>query len=169
VSSRVTTSAVIKAFSFVALFAWTTGYARISQLVKEVSMAESALSAVLRRLREGRGLSLREVSQLSGLDHAYIYRLETGEKEAPSDEALARLFRALRPTSRQERVVRFLVGREVSVDLVDSSIIDDPSIALEDFESAAQMSFRGKRPTTSAEWRTAIERIRKLREDLEGG
>jgi transcriptional regulator with XRE-family HTH domain len=132
-------------------------------------MAESALSAVLRRLREGRGLSLREVSVLSGLDHAYIHRLETGEKEAPSDEALARLFRALRPTSRQERVLRFLVGREVAVDLVDPSIIDDPGIALEDFESAAQMSFRGKKPTTPTEWRTAIERIGRLREELEGG
>jgi HTH-type transcriptional regulator, competence development regulator len=151
------------------LFAQTTGYAHLSSPVKEVLMAESALSAVLRRLREARGLSLREVSQLSGLDHAYIYRLETGEKEAPSDEALARLFRALRPTSRQERVVHFLVGRDVAVDLVDASIIDDPDIALEDFESAAQMSFRGKRPTTPGEWRTAIQRIRKLREELESG
>jgi hypothetical protein len=49
------------------------------------------------------------------------------------------------------------------------SIIDDPGIALEDFESAAQMSFRGKKPTTPTEWRTAIERIGRLREELEGG
>jgi transcriptional regulator with XRE-family HTH domain len=132
-------------------------------------MSASAFGTVLRRLREGRGLSLREVSHLSGLDHAYVYRLETGEKEAPSDDALARLFKALKPTKRQERILRFLVGREVAVDLVDVSIVDDPDIALEDFESAAQMSFRGKAPSGAAEWRHAIEKIRKLREDLERG
>ena len=132
-------------------------------------MAVTAFGAVLRRLREGRGLSLREVSQLAGLDHAYVHRLETGEKEAPSDETLIRLFKALKPSKRQEHVLRFLVGREVPVDLVDASIVDDSEIALEDFESAAQMSFRGKQPSGAAEWRTRIEKIRELREDLEGG
>ena len=132
-------------------------------------MAPTAFGTVLRRLREGRGLSLRETSQLSGLDHAYVYRLETGEKEAPSDDALARLFKALKPTKRQEHILRFLVGRDVAVDLVDPSIVDDANIALEDFESAAQMSFRGKQPTGTAEWRIAIEKVRKLREELEGG
>ena len=132
-------------------------------------MAASAFGTVLRRLREGRGLSLREVNQLSGLDHAYVYRLETGEKEAPSNDALARLFKALKPSRRQEHILRFLVGRDVAVALVDASIVDDPGIALEDFESAAQMSFRGKQPTGTAEWRNAIEKVRKLREELEGG
>lgn len=132
-------------------------------------MAESAFSTVLRRLREGRGLSLREVSQLSGLDHAYVHRLETGEKEAPSDEALARLFRALKPTKRQEHILRFLVGRDVALELADPAIVDDVEIALEDFESAAQISFRGKRPTGIAEWRSAIEKVKKLREELSGG
>ena len=69
-------------------------------------MSSSAFGVVLRRLRDGRGLSLREVSQLSRLDHAYVHRLETGEKEAPSDETLGRLFRALKPTKRHERILR---------------------------------------------------------------
>jgi transcriptional regulator with XRE-family HTH domain len=132
-------------------------------------VSESAFGVMLRRLREGRGLSLREVSQLSGLDHAYVHRLETGEKEAPSDDALARLFRALKTTKRQEDILRFLVGRSVSVDLVDASIVDDPEIAVEDFQNAAQTSFRGKRPTGVAEWRKTIERARKFREEVEGG
>ena len=132
-------------------------------------MAASAFGTVLRRLREGRGLSPREVGKLSGLDHAYVYRLETGEKEAPSDDALGRLFRALKPNKRQEHILRFLVGRDVAIDLVDASIVDDPDIALEDFEAAAQMSFRGKQPKGPAEWRKAIEKIRKFREEFEGG
>jgi transcriptional regulator with XRE-family HTH domain len=126
----------------------------------------SAFGTVLRRLREGRGLSLREVSQLADVDHAYVHRLETGAKEAPSDDALARIFRALKPTKRQEHVLRFLVGRDVALELVDVAIVDDAEIALEDFESAAQMSFRGKKPSSVSEWRTLIAKVRKIREDL---
>ena len=132
-------------------------------------MASSAFGIVLRGLREGRGLSLREASQLAEIDHAYLYRLETGDKLAPSDEALAKLYRALKPTKRQERILRFLVGRDVSLDLVDASIIDDIDVAVEDFESAAQMSFRGKKPTSPSEWRRVIDKVRELREDLERG
>jgi transcriptional regulator with XRE-family HTH domain len=136
--------------------------------VKRKSMA-TAFGTVLRRLREGRGLSLREVSQLADVDHAYVHRLETGAKEAPSADALARLFRALKPTKRQEQVLRFLVGRDVALDLVDAAIVDDPEVVLEDLASVAQMSFRGKKPTGVDEWRHAIAKVRKLREELEGG
>ena len=129
----------------------------------------TAFGTVLKRLREGRGHSLREVSQLAELDHAYLHRLETGEKVAPSDDALKGICRALKPTERHERVLRFLVGRDVALDLVDESIVDDPEIALEDFESAAQMSFRGRKPTGPAEWRKAIDRIRQVREEFERG
>lgn len=132
-------------------------------------MATSAFGTVLQRLRDARGLTLREVSQLAGLDHAYVYRLETGEKGAPSDDALAGLVRALKPTKRQERLLRFLVGRNVAVGLVDASIVDEPAVALEDFESTAQMSFRGKAPSTAAEWRNMIDRVKKMREEFEGG
>lgn len=132
-------------------------------------MTVSGFGTVVRRLREAKGLTLREVGQLSELDHAYVHRLETGEKEAPSEDALSRLFRALKPTKRQERLLRFLVGRQVPLDLLEPSIIDDPEIALEDFESAAQMSFRGTAPSGTEAWMRAIERIRKLREEFERG
>ena len=54
-------------------------------------MQETGLGVLLQHLREKRGLSLRELGQLSGVDHAYIYRLETGEKEAPSEEVVSKL------------------------------------------------------------------------------
>lgn len=130
-------------------------------------MSLRAFGVVLKRLREERQFSLRDLGQLAELDHAYVYRLETGEKEAPSEEALARLVRALKLTERRERLLHFLAGREVALELVDASIIDDPTLAIEDVESAAQMSFRGKSPTTVSEWRTAIDRIRKIREEFE--
>jgi transcriptional regulator with XRE-family HTH domain len=124
---------------------------------------------MVRRLREAKGLSLRDVGQLAELDHAYVHRLETGEKEAPSDDALSRLFRALKPTKRHETLLRFLVGRQVPLEMLDPSIIDDPEITPEDFESAAQMNFRGTAPTTTEDWRRAIDRIRRLREELASG
>ena len=42
----------------------------------------------LRKFREGRGLSLRELGTLCGIDHAYIHRLEKDEKTAPSPAAI---------------------------------------------------------------------------------
>jgi transcriptional regulator with XRE-family HTH domain len=52
--------------------------------------------ALLRSLREQRGLSLRELGRLTEIDHAYIHRLETGAKEAPSDKVILNLTRALK-------------------------------------------------------------------------
>lgn len=131
-------------------------------------MTKTAFGTVLKRLRENKGLSLRDVSHISGLDHAYVYRLEIGAKESPSDDALTRLCRGLRPSKRLERILRFLVGRNVPLTLVDSSIVDNPDVAPEDFESAAQMKFRGKETTGTVEWRKVIIKIRQLREELEG-
>ena len=51
---------------------------------------ESALGVLLRSLRDGRGLNLRELGLLAEVDHAYIYRLETGAKESPSEEVLSK-------------------------------------------------------------------------------
>src|SRR5207244_12470339 len=80
-----------------------------------VDLMASAFGTLIRRIREGRRLSLRDVGQLCGIDHAYIHRLETGEKEAPSDDTLGHLFRVVKPTKREERVLRFLVGRDIGV------------------------------------------------------
>ena len=41
---------------------------------------QTSFGILLARLRERRDLSLRELGLISGVDHAYIHRLETGEK-----------------------------------------------------------------------------------------
>lgn len=130
----------------------------------------TAFGIYLRRLRERRlpSLSLRQFGQLCRLDHAYIHRLETGEKEAPSEDTLSSLVRVLKPTKPEERILRFLVGRDIDLSLVDPSIVDDPTLTLEHFETVATMSFRGKRPSTPAEWRQKIERMKLYDEDDNG-
>ena len=62
-------------------------------------MPESALGRWLKALRDDRRLSLREVSQRGEVDHAYVYRLETGAKESPSAEVINKLIAALTPSA----------------------------------------------------------------------
>jgi transcriptional regulator with XRE-family HTH domain len=58
------------------------------------------LGEVLRAARLRRGLSLRELSALADVDHAYLHRLEVGAKFAPSQAVLSRLHRVLMPGRR---------------------------------------------------------------------
>ena len=71
-------------------------------------MAQPALGFLLQTLREERRLSLRELAQLASVDHAYIYRLETGDKESPSDDVLSKLIRALKVEKREADILRYL-------------------------------------------------------------
>lgn len=52
--------------------------------------------SLLKALRERRSLTLRELSKLSGVDHAYIHCLECGKKRSPSAATLKKLSRALK-------------------------------------------------------------------------
>lgn len=49
----------------------------------------------LRRIREQKALSLRQLEQLSGVDYSTISKLETGESRSPRLETIVRLAQAL--------------------------------------------------------------------------
>jgi transcriptional regulator with XRE-family HTH domain len=121
----------------------------------------------LERLRTEKGLSLRQLGQLADIDHAYVHRLETGEKVGPSDDIVNGLIRALRPGERKGRILKFLVGQSVEEDLLDE-VLEDADIPIDDFESAAQMRSRG-RPEGREAWRRILKQIRQIREKMEGG
>jgi transcriptional regulator with XRE-family HTH domain len=121
----------------------------------------------LQRLRSEKGLSLRQLGQLADIDHAYIHRLETGEKVDPSDDILNGLIRGLRPGERKARILRFLVAQAVDEDLLEE-VLEEPNVAVDDFESAAQMRSRG-RPSGREAWRRVLKQIRQIREKMEGG
>lgn len=121
---------------------------------------------LLKRFREERGFTLRDLGKLSGIDHAYIYRLETGEKETPSNEIVKTLTRALKLDSRRAHIWGFLVRQPVADDLVNL-ILEEPEYSPGDFESAAQMSFRGARPRGKDAWRKLLHRIQEMREEFE--
>jgi len=121
---------------------------------------------LLKRFREEQKLTLRDLGKTSGIDHAYIYRLESGEKEAPSDQVVNALTKALQLDRRRARMLRFLVKQSVD-DALMSLVLEGPAYDVEDFESAACMSFRGTRPESKDDWRKVLNRIRQMREELE--
>ncbi len=127
-------------------------------------MQQSAFGLLLRRLREERQLSLRGLSQLSKIDVAYLSRLEAGEKTAPSEDVVRQLIRVLKPADRLAQIFSFLAGAPNTDPALVELAWEDREIDADLFRSAAGMVFRGK-----PDWKTAIKRIRKLREELEGG
>ena len=112
----------------------------------------------LRRSREARGLSLRELAKLCEVDHAYIHRLERDEKTAPSEQVVDSLVRTLKLTARRAELLRILVGKTISPTLVDV-FLEDEDRPLDLLEPAYQMSFRGKRPETAEDWRKHVDRL----------
>lgn len=122
-------------------------------------MAQPALGFLLQRLREQRRDSLRDVSQLAGIDHAYIYRLETGGKESPSEEVLSKLVKALKAEDREAEMVRYLAKHpETPTGLVEH-VLGDKTVTFEEFSAAAGAAFRG---AARPDYAKLIERVRRI-------
>lgn len=119
---------------------------------------------VLKKFREDRGLSLRELGKLCEIDHAYIHRLEKDEKNSPSEEVVESFVRTLKLNSRRANFLRFLVGMTINEQLIDV-FLEDEECPLEHLKPLAQMSFRGKRPETQDEWRRQADRLIKFLEE----
>lgn len=122
-------------------------------------MSQPALGFLLQKLREQRGLSLRELAQLAGVDHAYIYRLEAGNKESPSDEVLSRLIRALKAAKREAEMLRYLSQHTETDALLISHVLQDQSITFEVFAAVAGAAFRG---AARPDYPKLIERVRRI-------
>ena len=121
---------------------------------------------LLKRFREERRFTLRDLGKLSEIDHAYIYRLETGEKVTPSNDTVKALVKALKLDSRKVSILRFLIAHQVPNDLVEV-VLEEPVHDLADFASVAAMSHRGARPKAKEDWRRLLARVRQTREEFE--
>src|SRR5260370_9246090 len=106
-------------------------------------MAQAALGFLLRNLREERRLSLREVAQLADVDHAYVYRLETGAKESPSEEVLAKLIRALKAPKREAEMLRYLTAHAETDAALVAHVHKDPTVTYEIFAATTGAAVRG--------------------------
>jgi transcriptional regulator with XRE-family HTH domain len=120
------------------------------------------LKTFIGQMRDRKGFSFRELEKKAqDLNHAYIWRLEKGEQDAPSQETVDKLGVALELNEREQRIFQLLAKTPIDDALfrVMASRMDLP---WECMESAAGMSYRGARPTTEEDWIKRIELIREM-------
>lgn len=111
-------------------------------------MPVTGLGVALKKLRERRTFSQRELGELSEVDNAYIYRLETGEKVNPTPETMTKLLRALKAPERDASIIKWLAERPNTSPELVAYTLDTPEVEFDHFVTAAGMSFRGDaRPT----------------------
>ena len=125
-------------------------------------MPQTGLGVAIKTLRERRTLSLREIGQLSSVDHAYVYRLETGEKTNPSPEMIEKLLNVLKPSERDAALVTWLVDHADADPSLVQFVLQDPSIGIDVFTMAAGVRHRGN---TRPDPATLIARIKRALED----
>lgn len=125
-------------------------------------MSQTGLGVALKALRERRTLSLREIGQLSSVDHAYVHRLESGEKANPSRDLIEKLLKVLKPGERDAELVMWLVDHAEADPRLVEFVLQDPSINIEIFMAAAGVRHRGN---TRPDPATLIARIQRAFED----
>ena len=124
-----------------------------------VRLDENALGVLLRSLRDERGLNLRELGLLAEVDHAYIYRLETGAKESPSEEVLSKLIRALKAGKREALMLRYLAEHPTTDSALVKLALMDKTITYNIFAAAAGTAFRGSARPDYAKIISLVRRI----------
>lgn len=125
----------------------------------------SGLGAALRKLRDRRTLSTREIGKLAEIDHAYIHRLETGDKVNPSSEVVQKLLTVLKTNERESDIVKWLVDYSEADPSLVEYVLDTPDVSLEEFTMAAGIRHRG---TARPDPVTLIERVRRALEATKG-
>jgi transcriptional regulator with XRE-family HTH domain len=129
-------------------------------------MSESAYGVVMRSLRERRELSLRDLSALAEIDHAYISKIERGEKEPPPEETFGRLVRHLKPSAHELAVLKFLYTTTANVDpALALHALNDLDASPEILMIATSVVHRGTGRPAPAE---LIERAKRAKRIMEG-
>lgn len=83
----------------------------------------SPLASLIRASREKAGLTLREAAEKSELTAGYLSLLESGEKQAPSPEVVARIAKALSVTLEE----LLIAAGHVPTDLL--AVLSQPGVA----------------------------------------
>lgn len=128
-------------------------------------MPASALGIWLKGLRDRRELSLRDLAQRSGVDHAYISRLETGAKESPSDEVIDKLVSALTASKRDAKILRIFVSQPVADAGLAEFVRADSSVTPDELSMLTTVVNRG----ACADYATSLARIRRFMKEEDDG
>ncbi len=128
-------------------------------------MAESAFGVVLRTLRERRELSLRDLGALAEMDHAYISKIERGDKEPPPGATFSRLSRHLKAAPHELAILTFLHTNNAVDPALALQALGDPEVTPEIMAIAVSVVHRGAGRPTPAQW---LERAKKAKRAMEG-
>lgn len=128
-------------------------------------MGDSAFGAVLRTLRERRGLSLRELGTLADIDYGYISKIERGDKEVPPEDTFLRLSRSLKPASNELVLLKFLYATPNIDPALALHALSDSDITPELLTIAASTVYRG---TTRPAPEELIRRAKRAKEIMDG-
>lgn len=104
---------------------------------------QSGLGAALRKLRDRRTLSTREVGKLAEIDHAYIHRLESGEKTNPSQELVQKILGVLKTNERDTTIVKWLADHSDTDPSLVEYTLDNSDVEIDIFTVAAGARHRG--------------------------
>lgn len=121
---------------------------------------------ILTHFRKEREYSIRELARLVEIDPGYISRLESGEKEFPSEDVIRGLRKALKLSDRKGEIFEALTQGPLP-DALITLCLSDISVSIEDAKSAATISNRGARPLTESDWAKIVSQIAKIRVSLE--
>lgn len=120
------------------------------------------LAGFIAQMRQKNQQSYRDIERLSGgLDHAYVWRLEKGDKGMPSAATIDKLSLALRLSTRQMQVFQLLTRTPIE-DSLCRLMLAREDLPWEDFEPVATMSFRDNCPCTEEGWLRLVEMVRSL-------
>ncbi len=119
----------------------------------------------MRALRERRELSLRDLSALAEVDHAYISKIERGDKEPPPDETFVRLSRHLKPSAHELALLKFLHGNNAVDPLLAMQALIDPEVTPEILAIAVSVVHRGAGRPTPAQWLERAKRAKRAMEE----
>lgn len=99
---------------------------------------------LLKRFREEQGLSQRKLGQLAGgISHAYIDRLETREKEHPTEQVAARLAVGLDLPSHEAWLLVFVAKYRQYLDIgMVEYALEHPAITEEELSWAMAIRYR---------------------------
>ena len=129
------------------------------------------LGSTIRFLRQGRGWSLADLSEHSGVPKAYISDLENGAAGKPNIQYLFNVSEALEvtlddlvrdATAKEQRAKRRTSGDLPPglAELQEELKFTDEALSDDDVERLAQVNFRGNRPKDKEGWRFVHQAIK---------
>jgi transcriptional regulator with XRE-family HTH domain len=129
------------------------------------------LGAKIRFFRQGKGWSLADLSERSGVSKAYISDLENGAAGKPNIQYVFNVAEALdvtlddlvrEATAKEQKVRRRSIGDLPPglAELQEELQFTDESLSDADVEMLAQVNFRGNRPKDKEGWRFVHQAIK---------